>query len=61
MENLKYVINSKGDANFYFCSIKGSIGFVYWDDFLIIIDVINNYVFPKKSNILASQISLDIL
>ncbi len=48
MENLKYVINSKGDANFYFCSIKGSIGFDYWEDFLIIIDVINNYVFPEE-------------
>ena len=48
MENLKYVINSKGDANFYFCSIKASIGFDYWEDFLIIIDVINNYVLPEE-------------
>ena len=38
----------KGDVNFYFCSIKGSIGFDYWEDFLIIIDVINNYVFPEE-------------
>lgn len=48
MENLKYVINSKCDANFYFCSIKGSIGFDYWEDFLIIVDVINKDFFPEE-------------
>lgn len=48
MENLKYIINSKGDAVFYFCSIKGSIGFDYWEDFLIIVDVINKDVFPEE-------------
>ncbi len=48
MENLKYVINSKGDVVFYFCSIKGNIGFDYWKDFLIIVDVINKDVLPEE-------------
>ncbi len=48
MENLKYVIDSKGDAVFYFCSIKGSIGFDYWKDFLIVVDVINNHILPEE-------------
>lgn len=48
MNNLKYVINSNGDAVFYFCSIKGSIGFNYWEDFLILVDVINNCIKPEE-------------
>lgn len=48
MDDLKYIISSTGDAVFYFCSIKGSIGFDYWDDFLIIVDVIKNDFFPEE-------------
>ena len=48
MENLKYVINPNGDAVFYFCSIKGNIGFDYWEDFLIIVDVIKKYILPEE-------------
>ena len=48
MNDLKYVIDSKGDAIFYFCSIHGETGFDDWGDFLIVVNVIQTYFSPDE-------------